>query len=50
MDNNQMGIVIANSLSLHMPGEEGRSERSGAGSRVEDPELVSRKAKRMGTK
>lgn len=45
-----MGIVIANSLSLHVPGEEGRSERSGAGSRVEDPELVSRKAKRMGTK
>lgn len=45
-----MGIVIANNLSLHMPRENGCSETPGTGSCVEDPELVSRKAKRMGTK
>lgn len=50
-----MSFAVASSLSLHMP--RGRwllstlcSGRRGAGSCVEDPELVSRKAKRMGTK
>lgn len=50
-----MSIAVASSQSLHMP--RGRwllftlcSGRHGAGSWVEDPELVSRIAKRMGTK